>query len=125
MYNDLIDRKVFIVELIFIKRIKHFLRKDINEKGDNKMKIVICKQCGSVNFLGEIPETGDIVPSKTSDNLDWFIPMQRKVLDDGRVVYLDQEGTEMTREQYIENYYLDPEIAHKKMKHHIGVYLKD
>ena len=88
-------------------------------------KKTICKQCGAVNALGQISESEEIVPCELSKDLDWFLPMKRITSEKREMMYMDQQGKLMTREQYIQTHNLDPEIAHEKMKCHIGKYVGD
>ncbi len=89
------------------------------------VKKIICQQCGTVNVLGKISEDKEIVPCEVSKNLDWFLPMKKTISEAGEAVYIDQQGKPLSREQYIQNHNLDPEIAQEKMKHHVGVYVGD
>jgi len=88
-------------------------------------KRIICKQCGAVNALGQMSESEEIVPCEISKDLDWFLPMKRITSEKGEMTYMDQQGKLMTREQYIQTHNLDPEIAQKMMKRHIGEYVGD
>ena len=89
------------------------------------MKRIICKQCRTVNTLRQISESEENVTCEISKDLDWFLPMKRITSEEGKTMYMDQQGKLMTREQYIQTHDLDPEIAQEKMKYHIGVYVGD
>lgn len=89
------------------------------------LKKIICKQCGSVNNLGQISEYDDIVSCDVSEDLEWFLAMDIKKSESGELIYIDQKGRTMSRDEYIKIHKLDPEIAENKMKHHIAVYLGD
>lgn len=88
------------------------------------MKKIICKQCGSVNTI-DGHEGTDFVSSKLPDDFDWFIPMKKTISSDGGPAYISQSGESMSREEYIRKYNIDPDIAHTKMKPHIGMNLED
>jgi len=89
------------------------------------MRRAICKQCGAVNISDENSEDGKFISCDIPKDLDWFLPMQRTISEDGEIVYMDQRGKRMSREQYISEQNVDPEIAYDRMRHHVGIHLKD
>lgn len=89
------------------------------------MNKIICKQCGSVNAIDEPREDNDFVSSRLLEDFDWFMPMKKTTSSKGEPVYANQDGILMSREEYILKFNIDPEIAHAKMRSHIGMKLVD
>jgi hypothetical protein len=86
------------------------------------MKIkVICRNCGSVNekdrevLLNPEYSFGDWLCELPS-NFEWILPVGKISPIVGNPLYVSSLGGSLSREDYIEKYGLDPEIAYQLMR---------
>lgn len=85
-------------------------------KTDNPPKEFVCKVCGAVNVVLQIAETsseacGCLPPT----GFEWTLPAGMKEGPGGRI-YITAQGTEMTKQEYIDAFGLDPDIAREWMR---------
>jgi len=95
---------------------------------DNPPKEFVCRICGAVNVVPLIDGTaGEAAGCMPPTGFEWKLPAGFKGPNDpalGEKIYITAQGDEMTRQEYIEEFHIDPELAlayrPKKRKVHIG-----
>ncbi len=85
---------------------------------DNPPKEFICKNCGAVNVV----ELGDGTADQACGCIaptgkEWQEPAGFKIIG-GEKIWITAQGSEMTKEEYIEAFGKDPEIYQEWMKNH-------
>jgi hypothetical protein len=87
-----------------------------------KMKIkFICKNCGSVNEKEkEVLTDPDYSQEDWLCDLplgfEWILPVGKITPVVGSPLYVSSLGGNLTREEYLETYFIDPEIAYQLMR---------
>jgi len=92
---------------------------------------VICRNCGAVNIVNTA--FGDDVDWKEMDWLDclepkgfeWKLPAGKITPVVGPAIYISATGEQLSREQYLNKYKLDPETAYKFMRARVSKYKPD
>lgn len=84
-------------------------------------KEFVCKNCGAVNVVPPVEAYDDPLGCLAPTGFEWQLPAGRMEDAMGRVWYTTAQGTRMTREEYLETFKLDPEIAMRYMRSHRGV----
>lgn len=90
---------------------------------DNPPKEFVCRICGAVNVIPLTDGTaGEAAGCLPPTSFEWTLPAG--VLTDavGRKIYVTAQGSQMTKEEYIDAFGLDPEIALIYMRFHKGVH---
>lgn len=85
------------------------------------IKNVICHKCGSVNRLEtdklfEQTEEEDWLICDQPENFEWRLPAGKITPVIGDPIYITGSGAHLSRNEYIERYGIDPEIALKMMR---------
>lgn len=84
----------------------------------SKLK-VCCPQCGTVSDVKELTETGWL-PCVLPTGFEWTLPSGKITPVVGKPIYIDAEGTQMSYEEFLKKYNVDPDIAYTKMRVTIG-----
>jgi hypothetical protein len=85
------------------------------------IKKLICFKCGAVNQIemdkvDELPEDEDWLVCEQPERFEWKLPAGKITPVIGDPIYISGSGAQMSREEYIERYGLDPEIALRMMR---------
>lgn len=82
------------------------------------MKKAICPVCGTIVQIDEetINESTDWLPCLLPTNFEWKLPAGKIQSIIGETVYISADGLHLSRDQYIEKYNIDPELALKNMR---------
>jgi hypothetical protein len=86
-----------------------------------KMVKCICPQCGTVSTadVKEATEEGWL-PCSIPQGFEWTLPSGKITPIVGKPIYVDAFGKNMSYEEYLAKYSVDPEIAYTKMRATIG-----
>jgi len=87
-------------------------------KGAMVTEKVICPHCGTVSEVDAEewdPKTGWL-KCITPTGFEWILPAGEVTTVTGKVFYVTAEGTWLSKEEYIDRYGLDPEIAYRNMR---------
>ncbi len=86
---------------------------------------LICKNCGAVNekdkeVLLASDYNEDDWLCELPSNFEWILPVGKITPVVGAPLYVSSLGGNLTREEYIEKYKIDPEVAYQFMRQDIG-----
>jgi hypothetical protein len=87
------------------------------------MKKFICMNCGAVNLVNEdelINSDDDFLDCIAPDNFEWILPAGKITPVVGAPIYVSAVGEHLTRDAYLKEYNLDPEIAYRLMRERVG-----
>ncbi len=83
------------------------------------MKKFICKNCGSVNEINiKALENSDDdwLQCALPKGFEWILPSGKVTPIYGQPIYISSMGDHLTYQQYLDIYYIDPEIAYNLMR---------
>ena len=86
-----------------------------------KMVKCICPQCGTVS-MADVKETTEDgwLPCSLPGGFEWTLPSGKITPVVGAPLYTDAGGAQLSYEDYLKKYNVDPEIAYTKMRATIG-----
>ncbi|OPY53757.1 MAG: hypothetical protein A4E48_00590 [Methanosaeta sp. PtaU1.Bin060] len=86
------------------------------------MKRFICKNCGSVNLVNpeDLAEDDEWLECELPENFEWILPAGKITPVIGSPIYVSAVGEHLTRDAYILEYNLDPEVAYRLMRERVG-----
>jgi hypothetical protein len=76
----------------------------------------ICPQCGAVSEIKSGSPSEDWLECVLPTGFEWRLPAGKIEMATGAVFYIDAVGNKMTREEYLERYNIDPEVAYQNMR---------
>lgn len=76
-----------------------------------------CPQCGTVSLadVKEITEDGWL-PCSVPGGFEWTLPSGKITPVVGAPIYVDAVGKQMSYQEFLDKYNVDPEIAYTKMR---------
>ncbi|MCX8207422.1 MAG: hypothetical protein N3G75_06280 [Methanothrix sp.] len=85
-------------------------------------KEFVCSVCGAVNVVPQISEAADEPLSCLAPTgFEWQLPAGKIGNPVFGFKYITAQGTQMTREEYLATFKIDPEVALQFMRSHRGV----
>ncbi|MCX6669863.1 MAG: hypothetical protein NTV25_08720 [Methanothrix sp.] len=85
------------------------------------MKKCICKNCGAVNEVStEEDEDGEWLACTIPEGFEWTLPAGKITPVIGEPIYISAHGEQLSYQEYLEEYNVDPEIAYHLMRGRIN-----
>lgn len=87
------------------------------------MKKFICQNCGTVNLVNPdelVNDDEDWLACTCPEGFEWILPAGKITPVIGAPIYVSAVGEHLTRDAYILEYNLDPEIAYRLMRERVG-----
>lgn len=87
------------------------------------MKKFICKNCGTVNEVNAealADDEDDWLQCALPQGFEWILPAGKITPVLGDPIYISAMGEQLTYQQYLDTYYIDPEIAYNLMRGRIN-----
>jgi len=82
------------------------------------LKKFICRNCGAVNQASEeaLASEGDWLECALPTGFEWILPAGKISPIVGDPIYISGNGEHLSREEYLNKYGIDPEIAYRLMR---------
>jgi hypothetical protein len=83
---------------------------------------IICPNCGAVSDIAPLEEgeEKDWLECSLPKGFEWSLPAGKISPVVGEPIYISATGEQLTWDQYIEKYNIDPEIAYQRMRARSG-----